>query len=133
VKLVSFSAGDGEIRPGALREESNLIVDLTAAGCNNTLEAIAAGIREVPREPGVYAGHRLSDVRIHAPLANPPRIFAIGLNYREHATESGLTLPDYPVVFFKLQTGIIGPGDPIGRGCRARRHARIGEPRVQGR
>jgi len=113
VKLVSFATGEGEIRPGALREESNLVVDLTATGCKDTLEAIAAGIREVPREPGVYAGHRLSDVRIHAPLANPPRIFAIGLNYREHATESGLTLPDYPVVFFKLQTGIIGPGDAI--------------------
>ena len=113
MKLVSFATGEGDIRPGALREESNLVVDLTATGCKNTLEAIAAGIREVPREPGVYAGHRLSDVRIHAPLANPPRIFAIGLNYHEHATESGLTLPDYPVVFFKLQTGIIGPGDAI--------------------
>jgi 2-keto-4-pentenoate hydratase/2-oxohepta-3-ene-1,7-dioic acid hydratase in catechol pathway len=113
VKLVSFSAGDGEIRPGALREESNLVVDLTAAGCKDALEAIAAGIQSVPREPGVYVGHRLSDVRIYAPLANPPRIFAIGLNYREHATESGLTLPDYPVVFFKLQAGIVGPGDAI--------------------
>jgi 2-keto-4-pentenoate hydratase/2-oxohepta-3-ene-1,7-dioic acid hydratase in catechol pathway len=113
VKLVSFSADDGVVRPGALKEESNLVVDLTATGCKNTLEAVAAGIRAVPREPGVYTGHRLSGVRIHTPLANPPRIFAIGLNYREHATESGLTLPDYPVVFFKLQTGIIGPGDAI--------------------
>lgn len=113
MKLVSFSTGDGVIRPGALREESNLVVDLSAAGCKDTLEAITAGIREVPREPGVYVGHRLNEVRLHAPLANPPRLFAIGLNYREHATESGLTLPDYPVVFFKLQTAIVGPGDAI--------------------
>jgi 2-keto-4-pentenoate hydratase/2-oxohepta-3-ene-1,7-dioic acid hydratase in catechol pathway len=113
VKLVSFSAGDGVIRPGALRDESNLVVDLTAAGCTDTLQAIAAGIAQVPREPGVYVGHRLSDVRLHAPLANPPRIFAIGLNYREHAVESGLKLPDFPVVFFKLQTSIVGPGEAI--------------------
>ena len=113
MKLVSFSAGDGVIRPGALRDESNLVVDLTAAGCTDTLQAIAAGIAQVPREPGVYVGHRLSDVRLHAPLANPPRIFAIGLNYREHAVESGLKLPDFPVVFFKLQTSIVGPGEAI--------------------
>jgi 2-keto-4-pentenoate hydratase/2-oxohepta-3-ene-1,7-dioic acid hydratase in catechol pathway len=113
VKLVSFSSGDGVFRPGALHEESNLVVDLSAAGCKDTLEAIAAGIATVPREPGVYAGHRLNEVQLHAPLTNPPRLFAIGLNYREHATESGLKLPDFPVVFFKLQTSIIGPGEAI--------------------
>ena len=112
MKLVSFSAGDDVIRPGALRDDSN-VVDLTAAGCKNMLEAITAGICEVPGELGDHAVHRLDEVRIHAPLANPPRLFAIGLNYREHATESGLTLPDYPVVFFKLQTSIVGPGDAI--------------------
>jgi 2-keto-4-pentenoate hydratase/2-oxohepta-3-ene-1,7-dioic acid hydratase in catechol pathway len=113
VKLVSFSTGDGVIRPGALREESNLVVDLSAAGCKNTLEAVVAGIAEVPREPGVYVGHRVSEVRLHAPIANPPRLFAIGLNYRAHAVESGLKLPDFPVVFFKLQTSIVGPGEAI--------------------
>jgi 2-keto-4-pentenoate hydratase/2-oxohepta-3-ene-1,7-dioic acid hydratase in catechol pathway len=110
VKLVSFSTADGVIKAGALREESNLVVDLTAANCKNTLEAITAGIT---RDPGVYTSFRLDQVKLHAPLVNPPRLFAIGLNYREHATESGLTLPDYPVVFFKLQTAIIGPGDAI--------------------
>ena len=112
MKLVSFSAGDGVIRPGALNEESNLVVDLSAAGYSNTLSVIAAGLTTLDK-PGAYPGHRLDEVRIHAPLANPPRLFAIGLNYREHATESGLTLPDYPVVFFKLQTSIVGPGDAI--------------------
>ena len=113
MKLVSFSTADGTIRPGTLREESNLVVDLTASGCRNALEAIAAGIASVPREPGVYVGHRLSEVRLHAPLSNPPRIFAIGLNYRDHAKESGMEIPSTPVVFFKLATAIIGPGEPI--------------------
>jgi len=113
MKLVSFSTADGNIRPGALLEESNLVTDLTAAGCRNTLEAIGAGVASVPKGPGVYAGHRLNEIRLHAPLANPPRIFAIGLNYRDHAKESGMEIPTTPVVFFKLATAIIGPGDPI--------------------
>jgi 2-keto-4-pentenoate hydratase/2-oxohepta-3-ene-1,7-dioic acid hydratase in catechol pathway len=112
VKLVSFSTGAGVIRPGALVEEGNLVVDLSAAGFTNTLSVIAAGLTAL-ETPGAYPGHRLSEVRLHAPLTNPPRLFAIGLNYREHATESGLKLPDFPVVFFKLQTSVVGPGDAI--------------------
>lgn len=113
MKLVSFSSGDGIVRPGALREESNLVVDLTAAGCLDALSAVGAGIKQVPHDPGVYFGHRLSEVKLHAPLPNPPRIFAIGLNYRDHARESGMELPTTPVVFFKLTTSVIGPGEPI--------------------
>lgn len=113
MKLVSFSTADGVIRPGALQEDLDLVVDLTAAGHPDALSAIAAGIREVPREPGVYAGHRLSEVRLHTPIPNPPRVFAIGLNYRDHARESGMEMPKVPVVFFKLSTSVIGPGEPI--------------------
>ena len=60
-----------------------------------------------------YPGYNLSEVRLHAPLANPPRIFAIGLNYRDHATEAKMALPNFPVVFFKLPTAIVGPGEAI--------------------
>ena len=51
--------------------------------------------------------------RLHAPISNPPRVFAIGLNYRDHAKESGMAIPTTPVVFFKLPTAIIGPGEHI--------------------
>ncbi len=50
---------------------------------------------------------------MHAPLANPPRVFAIGLNYRDHAIESKMALPKVPVVFFKMTTAIVGPGENI--------------------
>jgi 2-keto-4-pentenoate hydratase/2-oxohepta-3-ene-1,7-dioic acid hydratase in catechol pathway len=113
VKLVSFSTKDGVIRPGALNEENNLVADLSATGCKDALAVIAAGIHEVPKDPGRYTGHRLSEVKLHAPVPNPPRVFAIGLNYRDHATESGMELPTSPVVFFKLTTSVIGPGDAI--------------------
>jgi 2-keto-4-pentenoate hydratase/2-oxohepta-3-ene-1,7-dioic acid hydratase in catechol pathway len=113
MKLVSFSTSDGLVRPGALREHSDLVVDLTAAGCLDALAAIGAGIKQVPSEPGVYFGHRRDEVKFHAPLPNPPRVFAIGLNYRDHARESGMEIPNVPVVFFKLPSAIIGPGEPI--------------------
>ena len=112
MKLVSFSLANGPIRPGALLEEANLVVDLAASGHADALAVITAGLSVID-DPGAYAAHRLSEVRLHAPLPNPPRVFAIGLNYRDHAIESGMDLPTTPVVFFKLQTAIIGPGEPI--------------------
>jgi 2-keto-4-pentenoate hydratase/2-oxohepta-3-ene-1,7-dioic acid hydratase in catechol pathway len=112
MKLVSFSVAGGKIHPGALIEEAATVVDLTACGFPDTLSAIATGFTSLDT-PGAYPGHKITDVRLHAPLTNPPRIFAIGLNYRDHARESKMELPAKPVVFFKLQTAIVGPGDPI--------------------
>jgi len=116
MKLVSFSLADTladrHIRPGALLADTNLVIDLSAAGYADTLAVIAAGI--TAPDPGVtFPSYPLSAVRLHAPILNPPRIFAIGLNYRDHAIESGMAIPTTPVVFFKLPTAIIGPGDPI--------------------
>jgi len=112
MKLVSFSLADGRIRPGSLLEEGSLVVDLSAAGYGDALAVIAACIT-APEGGNTFTAYRLSEVRLHAPLLNPPRIFAIGLNYRDHAIESGMAIPTTPVVFFKLPTAIIGPGEPI--------------------
>ena len=112
MKLVSFSVGGGKVHPGTLIEEASMVVDLTAGGYPDTLAAIATGFVSIDT-PGAYPSHKLHDVRLHAPLANPPRIFAIGLNYRDHAKEAKMELPAAPVVFFKMQTAIIGPGEPI--------------------
>jgi 2-keto-4-pentenoate hydratase/2-oxohepta-3-ene-1,7-dioic acid hydratase in catechol pathway len=112
VKLVSFSTADGRVRPGSLLEETNTVVDLSAAGYADTLAVIAAGVTAVDVAKK-YPAHPLKDVRLHAPLANPPRIFGIGLNYRDHAIESGMAIPTTPIVFMKLQSAIIGPGEPI--------------------
>jgi len=50
--------------------------------------------------------------RLLAPIT-PPNIFCIGLNYRAHAAESGLELPDEPVIFAKPTTALLDPGQPI--------------------
>jgi 2-keto-4-pentenoate hydratase/2-oxohepta-3-ene-1,7-dioic acid hydratase in catechol pathway len=114
MKLVSFSIADGRIRPGSLLEEAHLVVDLTAAGFPDALSVIAAGFTGIDAsEAKAFPAYPLGEVRLHAPLPNPPRVFAIGLNYRDHAKESGMALPTVPVVFFKLTTAIVGPGDPI--------------------
>ncbi len=47
------------------------------------------------------------------PPVAPPNVFAIGLNYRAHAAETGKALPEAPVVFAKATTSVTGPGDPI--------------------
>lgn len=112
MKLVSFSLADGRIRPGSLLEDSNLVIDLSAAGYGDALAVIAAGVT-APDPGNTFPAYPIKEVRLHAPLPNPPRVFAIGLNYRDHATESGMELPTTPVVFFKLTTSIVGPGEPI--------------------
>jgi 2-keto-4-pentenoate hydratase/2-oxohepta-3-ene-1,7-dioic acid hydratase in catechol pathway len=56
--------------------------------------------------------HALDDVRLLAPVL-PARIAAIGLNYRSHAEESELDVPDVPVVFAKWASAVIGPDEEI--------------------
>lgn len=54
----------------------------------------------------------LQQVRLLPPV-DPPNVIAIGLNYRQHAHESGMALPERPVIFFKATTAVCGPEDPI--------------------
>ena len=112
MKLVSITARDGKTYPGALQESENLVVGLSGAGFHSALEVIAAGLTQ-PQEGRANPIHKLTEVRLGPPLPNPPRVFAIGLNYREHALETNKPIPTTPIVFLKLPTAIIGPGDSI--------------------
>jgi 2-keto-4-pentenoate hydratase/2-oxohepta-3-ene-1,7-dioic acid hydratase in catechol pathway len=47
------------------------------------------------------------------PIPDPPKIVCLGLNYRDHAAESGAPIPREPVLFSKYATALIGPGDAI--------------------
>jgi acylpyruvate hydrolase len=47
------------------------------------------------------------------PLAHPPKIVCLGLNYRDHAEESGLGIPDFPVLFGRFASSLIGHNAPI--------------------
>ena len=57
---------------------------------------------------------RLSNVsRIGSPVARPSKIVAIGLNYRDHAEEAGMSLPLEPVFFLKASSALAGPNDDL--------------------
>lgn len=51
--------------------------------------------------------------RLGSPVARPSKIICIGLNYRDHATESKMEIPKEPVVFFKATTAMTGPNDGL--------------------
>jgi 2-keto-4-pentenoate hydratase/2-oxohepta-3-ene-1,7-dioic acid hydratase in catechol pathway len=55
----------------------------------------------------------LKNVTLLAPLRRPPRIFGIGLNYREHAVESKMAVQSVPTVFLKLSASITGPDSDV--------------------
>ncbi len=52
-------------------------------------------------------------VRLLAPILGPRKVICIGLNYADHADESGQAIPEEPVVFNKFPTALTGPGQPI--------------------
>jgi len=47
------------------------------------------------------------------PIERPQKIICVGLNYRDHAEEQGVDLPERPILFAKWPNTLIGPGDPI--------------------
>src|ERR1700723_2383984 len=101
MKIVTFCLVDGNPRPGILLEDG--IVDLSEQKFENTLELIAGGGK------AAADGRKVSlDVaRLPRPLPNPPRIFCIGLNYRDHGIESKMAIPSVPTVFLKLASAVI--------------------------
>ena len=62
---------------------------------------------------GATAARVPPDARVGPPLARPSKIVCIGLNFRDHAAESGMELPREPVMFFKATTALAGPNDPV--------------------
>jgi 2-keto-4-pentenoate hydratase/2-oxohepta-3-ene-1,7-dioic acid hydratase in catechol pathway len=57
----------------------------------------------------------LDRVRLLAPVVSPPKIVCLGLNYRDHAAEQNVQVPDEPVIFMKPRTAIIGPNEDIAK------------------
>ncbi|NUR02976.1 MAG: fumarylacetoacetate hydrolase family protein [Streptomyces sp.] len=56
---------------------------------------------------------RFAGERIGAPVARPHQILCIGLNYRDHAAESGMAVPDEPILFTKSPNTLVGPNDDV--------------------
>lgn len=59
-------------------------------------------------------GHPLAGAKVLAPIPRPTKnVVCVGLNYADHARETGAKVPRYPVFFTKPPTSVLGPGEPI--------------------
>lgn len=73
------------------------------------LERLQAFVAEnAGKLPVVPAGTRLG-----APFARPSKIVCIGLNYKDHAAETGAKIPEEPIIFMKSTTALVGPNDQV--------------------
>jgi 2-keto-4-pentenoate hydratase/2-oxohepta-3-ene-1,7-dioic acid hydratase in catechol pathway len=75
-----------------------------------TAENLLKKARESPSE---VASASLSEVSLLAPIAFPPKIICLGLNYLDHAAETDAAIPKEPIIFMKPHTAIIGPDEKI--------------------
>ena len=74
----------------------------------NALEAAAAVLRDAPAVD-------IDSVVLLPPLSAPEKIVCVGLNYRDHSAESGFQQPDYPTLFGRFNSGLIGHNEPMLR------------------
>jgi 2-keto-4-pentenoate hydratase/2-oxohepta-3-ene-1,7-dioic acid hydratase in catechol pathway len=123
MKLVTFMR-DGSRRIGALetRDGRQVVIDLnrTDPRLPTDMIALLAGGRpalalaqDAVASAGGTESLELSALTLKAPIPRPGKIICIGLNYRDHAEESRLPIPDYPTVFSKYANSVTGPGEPI--------------------
>jgi 2-keto-4-pentenoate hydratase/2-oxohepta-3-ene-1,7-dioic acid hydratase in catechol pathway len=95
------------------------VLDLSSQGFASLQEVIESGAEGLARvENFVLASPEtarvpLSAVKLMAPLPKPRKLICVGLNYRDHAAETGAKIPDIPTIFNKFATAVIGPGDNI--------------------
>ncbi|MCX5051605.1 MULTISPECIES: fumarylacetoacetate hydrolase family protein [unclassified Streptomyces] len=114
MKLLRVGA-PGEERP-AVRTDDGRLLDLSSVtpdidgaflasgGVDRARAAVTAG--ELPRlDP--------EGLRVGAPVARPGKIVCVGLNYRDHAAETGAAIPARPVVFMKDPETVVGPYDEV--------------------
>jgi acylpyruvate hydrolase len=74
----------------------------------------AEHLLEKASERNIEDASLLADqVRLLAPIPFPPKIICLGLNYRDHVSETGGAIPDEPIIFMKPHTAIIGPNEKI--------------------
>ena len=107
MKLITYSVADGGPQVGYVADG-----EIRPLGGTSMLEYIERG-RDANRQPGGGEVVALEEARIHAPVARPSKIIAIGLNYEDHAAETGGEIPEKPIVFAKYPNTVVGPGEAI--------------------
>jgi 2,4-diketo-3-deoxy-L-fuconate hydrolase len=115
MKLIRFGDAGGE-RPGVLLPDGRRL-DASGFGedydeaffGSGGLPRLAAWLqREGPRAPEVP-----EQLRLGPPIVRPSKIVCIGLNFRDHAAETGAAIPSEPILFFKATSSLVGPNDDL--------------------
>ncbi|HEX4170195.1 MAG TPA: fumarylacetoacetate hydrolase family protein [Bryobacteraceae bacterium] len=113
MRLVSYDVS-GQVHAGLLIDDA--VVDLAPAGFSSVLGAIEnTDLWQSKVERLTTDGHRvsLSSVKLLAPIPAPRKLICVGLNYLDHAKETGAEVPKVPTIFNKFATSVIGPGDQV--------------------
>lgn len=108
MRLVTFRHGTSAALFGI--REGDSVTPIAPATENAILRDLAAAARK-PIGPAIP----LAEVTLLQPVLHPGKIICIGLNYVDHAKEGGNPIPDYPAIFLRVTTSLIGPGQPILR------------------
>jgi 2-keto-4-pentenoate hydratase/2-oxohepta-3-ene-1,7-dioic acid hydratase in catechol pathway len=92
---------------GVIRDLSGLMDDLAgeALGRESLSRIRALDLAALPAVEG--------RPRLGAPVGRVPKFLGIGLNYRDHAEETGMPIPEVPIVFAKASSSVSGPTDPV--------------------
>jgi 2-keto-4-pentenoate hydratase/2-oxohepta-3-ene-1,7-dioic acid hydratase in catechol pathway len=114
VKLLRVGA-PGEERPAVLTDDGRLL-DLSSVTPDINGAFLASG--GVDRARAAVSAGELAELdqdglRIGPPVARPGKVICVGLNYRDHAAETGAAIPPRPVVFMKDPGTVVGPYDEV--------------------
>ena len=117
MKLIRFGE-PGKEKPGALLKDGSRI-DACGFGSDYNEEFLnSGGVKQLDswlQKNAASAPKVAPSVRLGPPVARPSKIVCIGLNYRDHATETKSEIPKEPVIFFKATTSLVGPNDTLVR------------------
>jgi 2-keto-4-pentenoate hydratase/2-oxohepta-3-ene-1,7-dioic acid hydratase in catechol pathway len=119
VRLISYSGEQGPVAGVLLGEEVVPLSSLErppAASVRGLLEQLDAdGLEALGERAAAAGGERLglAELELCAPVTDPQKIICIGLNYRDHAEESGQELPSAPMWFAKFANSLAGSGGEI--------------------
>ena len=115
MRLIRFGEAGAE-RPGVLLEDgsrldvSNFVSDYDEAFfARGGIDALRDWVKTL-FSPALLVP---SAIRLGPPICRPSKIVCIGLNYRDHAAETGAAIPKEPVIFFKATTSLVGPNDAL--------------------
>jgi len=116
VKLIRIGAFGAEKPAVFLGDDSYVDVSDVVGTYDETFFAAVGvdGLRAVVAERvSRGAVHQIGDQRIGSPIARPHQVLCIGLNYSDHAAETGQAVPDEPILFTKAPNTVVGPNDTV--------------------